>query len=857
MGFLLEGLAWPAGANVMMKLGLGPTAIPLQDGMSSWNASAADALDIWNGYVDFISISSVSSLTVPQASGDGVNSVFFANTVFGDSFGAGTLAVTVLLQAGSQRTVMGEADVVVNSGFRFDSYRGVQQSDAAGPLYDFHRIVLHEFGHVLGLAHIEWNPPGEAIMEPAISDLDHLGVDDVAGVRSLYGAAISNLPYPITLLQGDSFDSSNYNRPEANNSPTSYSAIGLPPGITIDSTSGHMSGTATTTGVYGIVMTAHGPIADAYGVIPLTVRGVEDVPGLLSILHLPAASLVADPIRPHIYVGGSAGISMIDTETFEVTNLTSSSAPNAHLSISADASTLLYTDYGHPALEYKIDLDSLSVLPAVSIPGDQSAILEGLNNQAYVAGASAMYQFDATTGALQQSFAPSRSGSFDGARLAISPDLRTLYVAREGTGGELSSYDISTANPVLLHQLLGSFSSVAPSRDGQFLYYVQSNTEGASSVQAHLPTLSPATSFASSSLYLGPTSVGLDGSIYQSLFPADNEVLTPSGTYSVYDPVTLQQTFNLPLGNLEIYFPYYPLDIAFDHAGKYFFANVDTYDYSGDQVWIFSTDLASFPPLVTKNLLNISTRARVETGEDAMIGGFIVQGPDPKKVLIRGLGPSLPLTGALSNPVLDLYDSSGKLVASNDNRISNRLNILGTQLAPSSERESAILATLQPGAYTAVVHDLTNQPGLALVETYDLDPKDSLLANISTRGKVEMGDNVMIGGFIIDGADPTKVLVRAIGPSLAATGIAQPLADPILELHDGNGDLLSTNDNWRSTQQADIIATGIPPTDNRESAIVSTLQPGGYTAIVRGQNDTTGVALVEVYNLDAASAASK
>jgi hypothetical protein len=167
------------------------------------------------------------------------------------------------------------------------------------------------------------------------------------------------------------------------------------------------------------------------------------------------------------------------------------------------------------------------------------------------------------------------------------------------------------------------------------------------------------------------------------------------------------------------------------------------------------------------------------------------------------------------------------------------------------------LVTLQPGAYTAIVRDLDNQPGLALVEVYDLDPKDSLLANISTRGKVQTADNVMIGGFIIGGVDPTKVLVRAIGPSLTANGIALPLADPVLELHDANGDMISTNDNWRSTQQTDIIATGIPPSDDRESAIIATVQPGSYTAIVRGQSSTTGVALVEVYNLDSATSASK
>ena len=255
---------------------------------------------------------------------------------------------------------------------------------------------------------------------------------------------------------------------------------------------------------------------------------------------------------------------------------------------------------------------------------------------------------------------------------------------------------------------------------------------------------------------------------------------------------------------------------------------------------MFSTDFASFPPPVhpTRNLLNISTRVRVEAGESAMIGGFIIKGSAPKKVLVRGLGPSLPLTGALSNPILELHDSIGKLIASNDNWISDRLNILGSLIPPLSERESAILTTLEPGAYTAIVHDVTNQPGLSLVEVYDLDAKDSFVANISTRGKVGTGDNVMIGGFIIGGEDATKVVIRAIGPSLAAQGVALPLADPVLEIHDSAGKLISTNDNWRSTQQNEIIATGIAPTNDNESAILLTLDPESYTAIVRGQNST-------------------
>jgi hypothetical protein len=169
--------------------------------------------------------------------------------------------------------------------------------------------------------------------------------------------------------------------------------------------------------------------------------------------------------------------------------------------------------------------------------------------------------------------------------------------------------------------------------------------------------------------------------------------------------------------------------------------------------------------------------------------------------------------------------------------------------APGDDKESAILATLAPGAYTAIVSGKDGGTGIGLVEVYDLDQAaDSTLANISTRGFVDTGDNVMIGGVII-GGDTGQVLVRAIGPELSAFGVNGALEDTTLELHSANGDLITSNDDWKGTQQSDIEATGLAPKDDRESAILMTLAPDSYTAIVRGKNDTTGVALVEVYNV--------
>ncbi len=260
-----------------------------------------------------------------------------------------------------------------------------------------------------------------------------------------------------------------------------------------------------------------------------------------------------------------------------------------------------------------------------------------------------------------------------------------------------------------------------------------------------------------------------------------------------------------------------------------------------------------FAPLPTPTpttLGNISTRLQVETDDKVLIGGVIITGTQAKKVLLRAIGPSLPLGGALADPFLELHDGGGALIASNDNwkDASNKQEIIDSTIAPANDLESAILATLDPGLYTAILRGVNNTTGVGLVEAYDLDRSvDSQLANISTRGFVQTGDDVMIGGFILLGDSAQKVIVRALGPSLPVTG---KLADPVLELHNPDGSILASNDNWRSTQESEIMETGLAPSDNLESAIVATLPPEAYTAIVRGQNNTSGVALVEAYQLD-------
>ena len=265
------------------------------------------------------------------------------------------------------------------------------------------------------------------------------------------------------------------------------------------------------------------------------------------------------------------------------------------------------------------------------------------------------------------------------------------------------------------------------------------------------------------------------------------------------------------------------------------------------------TDVGAFELESTlATFANISTRLSVGTGNNAMIGGFIITGTQPKTVIVRGIGPSLPVPGALADPVIEVHGSSGELLATNDNwnDADTRQQIIDSGLAPANDLESALYGVINPGAYTVVVRGNNNATGVGLFEVYDLDgTSDSKLGNISTRGFVDTGDNVMIGGTIIIGSTPTTMLLRAMGPSLTNFGVSNALQDPTLELHDGNGALIAVNDNWRSDQEAEIIATTIPPSNDLESAIVRDLVPGNYTSIVLGKNNTTGVAVVEAYAL--------
>ena len=317
-----------------------------------------------------------------------------------------------------------------------------------------------------------------------------------------------------------------------------------------------------------------------------------------------------------------------------------------------------------------------------------------------------------------------------------------------------------------------------------------------------------------------------------------------------------------------------PSSLAFNPETRFLFAT----NFDDGTISVLQNDAAAEPAL----LGNISTRARVGSGDDVLIGGFIVTGPQgsSKRLMVRAIGPSLSgrgVQGALPNTKLTVVGSDGNTIAENDDwkrefdpanpgspgpfSAERQATIQATEIPPDDDLESAIVLNVAPGAYTAVIAKATGAAGpggVALVEVFDLEQDSSAqLGNIATRGTVGTDENVMIGGIIILGSQSSTVIVRAIGPSLQRGGVSNALQDPVLEVRDSNGEAVGINDDWKrefssgneNPDRAKIEAAGIPPSDDRESAVILTLPPAAYTAVVSGRSRTTGVALVEVYKL--------
>jgi YVTN family beta-propeller protein len=569
----------------------------------------------------------------------------------------------------------------------------------------------------------------------------------------------------------------------------------------------------------------------------------------------PASSFVMHPTQPTMYatIPSQNSIAIINTNTLAASTVFVGSRPT-NVALSPDGSKA-YIANSTTNFVVVLNTHTRTIVNSFLLPEHPQDVVFGNQNRLWVLGESQIFQIDATTGA---STGPSidnfivYSGS-----LEISPDRNTLYYGQYGLSPTtMYKYDVSGGTPMPRLETETGFNGedLTLSHNGNFICH----TNGAG-LNGYDITKFRTSDFASlGSFVTGPYPQAL-------AFSPDDRMVYASVHTGSGIKVFNASTF-LELGTISG--PEVATKLAVDSAGRHLFAGytVDFGDFTGTRVYDVS-------PLPDSQLGNISTRAFVQTGDNVMIGGFIVQGIQPKRVIIRAIGPELSRFGVpdvLVDPTLELHDSMGGLIASNDNWVrtiiggiitSNQVrDIQASGHAPGDARESAIIADLPPGNYTAIVRGVNDTTGVALAEVYDLNAEtNSILGNISTRSFVQTDDNVMIGGFIVQGTQPKRVILRAIGPELSQFGVPNPLPDPTLELHNSTGVLIASNDNWQHTiiggiitsdQVRDIRSSGHAPTDGRESAIIAELPPGNYTGIVRGKNIITGVALVEAYDLD-------
>jgi WD40 repeat protein len=541
-----------------------------------------------------------------------------------------------------------------------------------------------------------------------------------------------------------------------------------------------------------------------------------------------------------LLVAGSAELHAASAvaKTFYYTTFGASNAAGSG-SFSWDGTTLSVTTH------------EIVVLPGFGIDGSLAVASDG---NIYSGRAGAVYQINPLTGVFQ-----SVSSGVNNNVVSIEPTKTTLYVgwkdtplATVGTG---TDFGAGTAHAISGDDTVATGLAFLP--DGSVWYTTggedQLGNVGTINLSTYTTTRKLASISATAITYDPFTgdifTAGIDGIV--QINPTSGAVVStwanPQGQGLFIENLAATGTGQL---------------VAFDSSNL-----LRLWDFSSGSKLIggAGTIIASAPTSVAagglylanvaSNLLNISTRLNVQTGDNVLIGGFIITGSDPKEVLVRGIGPSLDgiIQGALADPTLELHEPDGTIVTNDNWKDTQEQEIIATGIPPTNDLESAIVATLDPGAYTVIMAGKNGGTGVGLVEAYDLDQTAaSQLGNISTRGFVETGDNVIIGGFIVGGGGggDSTIVVRGIGPSLTTAGVTDALQDPMLEVHDSNGAIIASNDNWmNSPDKQTIMDDGLAPTNDKESALLAILAPGAYTAIVSGVNNGTGVALVEVYNV--------
>jgi hypothetical protein len=607
--------------------------------------------------------------------------------------------------------------------------------------------------------------------------------------RTLYGDAVRNIWLRVhqaritsgPLAAGDIGAPFSF-QVRASNGPTSFTCTGLPAGLSINAITGEITGVPELSGNYSVSITVHGTIATVTGTLQIQVvaRGIPSETATTILLPVNGA-VVADPIRPRIYASTWSGVAVVDSDTLQVVGTIPAALPElTRFSLSPNADRLWITS-PHLGAIASLDLNTLDFLPHLASPLRVSALLESFNGRLFVTaeGVAGVLEIDRQTGGTLAHFGPSPVGSLAACDIEISPDRRTLYLVERNMAA-VSSYDLSSVGtPALLQRIQMGSNTPGP---------LLVNPNGRSVTHLAPPwgasLFTTAMVRSAQDLTVVQSTYTFESTAGETAFSNDGSLLFKGGSGStslrVFDTAShsLQRTLTVR-GSLP---PSRFRSLAVDKDNRHLFAAVLGANQGLHIYRVRPGPAAVSPP---KTLLNVSTRLKAQPGDDVLIGGFIITGSGPKQVVARAMGPSLPLTGSLADPTLELRRGDGTLLATNDNWNATRDEVIASGLPPGREREAAIVQALEPGSYTAILRGVGNTSGIALVELYDLTPQATArIGNISTRGKVETGDNVMIGGFIIGGDQPTRVIIRAIGPSLVPFGVPTALSDTTLDLHD-------------------------------------------------------------------------
>lgn len=904
--FSLTGTRW-SGSSATLQLQLGTNTTALSDGSASWGASAEDALAIWNAQLAAFRFAVVRDSTAARAQGNRINNVHFSSDVYGEAWGTGVLAVTLTYAAGTTTT---EADVVFNNRLNWDSYRGGQRYSPTGlPVYDFHRVALHEFGHALGLDHPdEDGQTVAALMNSRISSLDTIASDDIQGGQALYGSTtvaaavapvITAPPASRTIVAGQS---TTFAVTATGTAPLTYQWLkaGVPLNGATGSSFTLAAATSSDAGTYAVtVANSAGSVTSAPAT--LTVTTATTTP---TVPAVPTAPTAPTATAPQIITSPSATVAAVgQSATFAVT--ASGTAPLTYqwrkngFAISG-ATTSTY------ALAAVQPSDAGSYAAVVSnSAGSVTSASAALTVTAYPEITAQPSGRGVALGAgFSLSVAASGTGPMtyqwrkDGTALPGATSATFAVAAAEAShaGGYVAqvSNSAGTVTSATAHVVVGTAPSIATQPSSQvvaggsrFTLTVGASGSPAPTYQwfksrAAIPGATAASytvdgaELAHEGVYEVTASNAI-GSVTSAAATITLSALPVITTAPVAQTVTAGQRVELSVG----------VNAAAGAAYQWFRDGVAVAGANGAVLVLDAarpTDNGAYTLRVTNpagsvtsaaavvtvkfsRLVNLSTRGFVPAG-GALTPGFFIRGGTAKPLLIRAVGPTLSLFGvstALGEAKLEVIaQGTSAVVASNADwggttALRNAFATVGAFPLAADSKDAAVQTELPASGYTVrIVPGEAGMAGITLAEIYDSESilSAAQLVNVSTLGYVGTGENLLTAGFVISGNAPKRLLIRAVGPGLLPFGVTNVLADPQLGIVPlGATEPLATNDDWpdfASVRGAFATAGAFNLTaGSKDAAIVITLDPGAYTAVVSGVTGTsTGNALVEIYDLD-------